>query len=113
MLSAKFDKDFTAWLSNQSFKHTNQFAISLKRPFQECTTQEKSEMTVLPLSLENEGTLTGMASIIEEFGEELGDPCGAGLRYPRYDQTSKSFDLSSARSHYEFQLSLAQHKTNM
>lgn len=60
-LSAKSEKDFTAWLSNQSFEHRKEYTISLKRPFQECTAKERSK---------NDGTLTGMASIMEEFGKE-------------------------------------------
>lgn len=50
---------------------------------------------------------------IRSCSGELGHPCDAGLKYLPYDQKSKSFDISSARTHYEFQLTLAQHKTNM
>ena len=53
-----------------------------------------SDYLILPLSLHDNSTLTGTASILEQFGEEFDIPC-------------------HARKHYEFMLMLHKHRTNM
>ncbi|XP_066263266.1 uncharacterized protein [Branchiostoma lanceolatum] len=70
--SHKSPAEQKAWLSAQSFKSSKTYAIRHKptKP----SNCKKSDITILPLSTENEATLTGTACIIEEFAQEFSIP---------------------------------------
>ena len=51
--------------------------------------QGKSEFLLLPLSLENNATVTGTASILEQFGAEFGIPCAHADRFFAFDREKK------------------------
>ena len=51
--------------------------------------QGKSEFLLLPLSLENNATVTGTVSILEQFGAELGIPYAHADRFFAFDREKK------------------------
>ena len=62
----------------------------------------KTDIVNLPLSLEDNSTLKGTASILEEFAAEFDIPCGKPNEYIEFDCRKKEFDLKSARERYAF-----------
>ena len=66
----------------------------------------------LPLSLENNFTLTGTAAIFEEFGREFSIPCLHASAIP-FDRSEKKFDLMSARNQFDFMKSVNAHQIEM
>ena len=57
-------------------------------------------------------TLTGTASILEKFAEELSIPCPSNLEIP-FDTARKTFNILAARTQYEFNKSVEEHKNDM
>ena len=72
-----------------------------------------SDYLILPLSLDDNSTLTGTASILEQFGSEFNIPCEHATRNFVFNKDEKIFDISAARKHYEFMLMLHKHRINM
>jgi hypothetical protein len=68
---------------------------------------------VLPLSLENNATITGTASVLEEFGKEFNIPCNHARVVLPYDERMKTFNIDDARKHHEFLYLLQEHKKDM
>ncbi|KAI8490282.1 hypothetical protein Bbelb_320200 [Branchiostoma belcheri] len=109
--SDKTPAEQKAWLSTQSFKSANKYAIRHKpaKP----STCKKSDITVLPLSTENEATLTGTASIIEEFAQEFSIPIERkDIQYLPFNEHNIQFDITAARKRYEFNQSIQQHRVD-
>lgn len=72
----------------------------------------KSEYLKLPLSLENNSTLTVTASILEQFSREFKIPCKHASRHFVFDETNKCYDLTSARKHHEIMIMLFNRRKN-
>lgn len=73
----------------------------------------KSETLILPLSLENNATTTGTATVVEQFGKEFGAPREHSKEYLPFHQKSPTFDIEPARRQQEFLASLCNHKKDM
>ena len=56
------------------------YKVDIPQVNREFPLAEKSEYLILPLSLENNSTLTGTASILEQFSGEFQIPCKQALR---------------------------------
>ena len=67
---------------------------------------------MLPLSLENNSTLTGTAAILEQFSREFETPCKHANRQFVFNKSSKLYDLAAARKHHEFMIMLFHHRKN-
>ena len=74
---------------------------------------EKSNVVILPLSLEDNSTITGTASILEEFGSEFGIICSHDTCFLPFNDDTKTYDLKEARSRFEFLTLLEKHKSEM
>lgn len=72
-----------------------------------------SDYLILPLSLHDNSTLTGTASILEQFGEEFDIPCQHATRNFVFNRDENVYDISAAPKHYEFMLMLHKHRINM
>ncbi len=70
----------------------------------------KSNTTILPLSLENNSTLTGTGVILNQFGDEFSIPTNLPAESVPFDSNSNSFSLKKARDHTEFILMMNYHK---
>ncbi|CAB4040389.1 Hypothetical predicted protein [Paramuricea clavata] len=73
----------------------------------------KTDIFNLPLSLEDNSTLTGIASILEQFATEFNIPCDKPNGYIKFDNTEKDFDLKAARKRYSFMKLVQMHHTEM
>ena len=72
----------------------------------------KTEIINLPLSLENNATLTGTAAMFKEFGKEFSIPCPNTNEIP-FNPADKKFDITSAHIQYEFMKSVDVHHNEM
>ncbi|KAJ7388428.1 hypothetical protein OS493_037653 [Desmophyllum pertusum] len=78
------------------------------------TSTVKTDVHILPLSLENNATLTGTSAILDQFAKEfnLSNKLGNLDTLP-FDNRSKNFSLKQARQHVEFLIMLYQHRDEM
>ena len=71
---------------------------------------EKSQTLPLPLSTQNEGSLSGTACILEEYVKEFDIPIVEADSYLMYDKVNKTFDIAGARKRYIFTHMLSIHR---
>lgn len=76
-------------------------------------TQAPTKTIILPLSIENNATITGTAAVLEHFGQEFNIPCAHAKMFLPYDESQKTFDIEAARKHHEFLYLLQEHKDEM
>ena len=62
----------------------------------------KSNIMILPLSIEDESLRTGTACVMREFSQDLDIPLKKSDQYVIYSAQSGKFDLHSARERYRF-----------
>ncbi|XP_066290643.1 uncharacterized protein [Branchiostoma lanceolatum] len=99
------------WLSKQELKNSHTYTIGQSPAAP--PNSKKTDILVLPLSTENEATLTGTACINEEFAREFNIPIERSVtKYLPFDENSINFDISLARKRYEFNLSIEQHRVD-
>ena len=84
----------------------------MKQEFCKNSQVTKTDVINLPLSLENNATLTGTAAILEEFGKEFSIPCLQINEIP-FNKSDKKFDIMAARTQYDFIRSVDIHQTEM
>ena len=106
------------WLSTADFtKQQNNAKISIANIDSIADTSTpavKSDVHVLPLSLENNSTLTGTASILDQFATDFS--LSSKLEKPEtlpFNTKNKTFTLKQAREHVEFVIMMNQHKEEM
>ncbi len=114
------ENEFNMWLSSINFddygKSPTSYVIQekpLSSIFNIRSSANKTETLILPLSLEDNSTLPGTASILEAFGKEFSIPCDHKDEMLEFDEESCSFDLKGARTHYEFKEIISLHKDEM
>lgn len=94
------EEDMNNWLRAQDFTKVPTQKFKIKPPDNHtfCLRKQtgQTETIILPLSLENNATLTGTAEILEEFGHEFGIPCTHVTSYLPYDNKKNKFDIESA-----------------
>ena len=71
---------------------------------------EQSKTLILPLSLENNASITGTALILEDFVKEFVIPCMYAKVVLPYDEKLQNFNIEAARKHYKFLYLLQEHK---
>ena len=74
---------------------------------------KKSTVTVLPLSLEDEASLSGTAEILAQFGKEFGIQTDKKESYILFDRKKSEFMLENARERFKFYNCLKQHKVEV
>lgn len=74
---------------------------------------EKTDVIDLSLSIEDNSTLTGTASILEEFAAEFSIPSNKPNGYIEFDSHKKEFNLKAARERYSFMKSVQLHNIEM
>ena len=110
------EKEIDTWLKESEKReksNVKEYNLNVPNIERELPFQGKSEFLLLPLSLENNATVTGTASILEQFGSEFGIPCEHADRYFAFDKEKKIYDINAARKHYEFMLMLFNHRDSM
>jgi len=74
---------------------------------------EKSNVHILPLSLEDNSTIIGTMSIVDQLASDFSLPNEKkGAEYLSFDSVSRTFDFHSARSHFELLISQHNHQSN-
>ena len=69
----------------------------------------ESNILILPISTENEGSKTGTASVLNEFCADFGITQTKDERYLKYDNVNIKFDLKNARERHIFLTELKHH----
>ena len=114
--SSMTELEFTSWLKKQNLNTTSvskkKYVLNCSSTLSESTT-ECTNTLVLPLSLENNATITGTASVLEEFGKEFNIPCNHARVVLPYDERMKTFNIDDARKHHKFLYLLQEHKKDM
>ncbi len=111
------DRECDAWIKESLSTTTGEaceesYHIDTPQLEKEFPLLGKSEYLILPLSLENNSTLTGTAAILEQFSKEFEIPCQRASRHFVFDESKKRYDLTSARKHHEFMIMLFNHWKN-
>ena len=65
---------------------------------------EKTDVVDLSLSIEDNSTLTGIASILKEFAAEFSIPSNKPNGYIEFDSSKKEFNLKAARERYSYEV---------
>ncbi|XP_078591192.1 uncharacterized protein LOC144870649 [Branchiostoma floridae x Branchiostoma japonicum] len=99
-----------SWLSKQDLKNSQTYTIRQRSA--NPPNSKKTDIVILPLSTENEATLTGTACINEEFGKEFNIPIKRSDKYLPFDENNIQFDISVARKRFEFNKSIEQHRVD-
>jgi hypothetical protein len=107
------ESDCNHCLSAKTYNATDDLKISPKSNCDTSLSGIKSDTVILPLSLENNSTLTGTGVILDQFGEEFSIPTVSHVENLPFDSNSKSFCLKKARDHTEFMLMMSHHKKQM
>ena len=112
------ETEFNSWLSSSDFSKTKKrYKLNVPKLEEIIDTTNSSRKTaafVLPLSLEDNSTITGTSAILKEFETEF--QLHSGSQNPEFlpfDTLNKTFDVDTARSRYECMKSQSKHVSNM
>ena len=112
------EQEINSWLEQPNFKEEKQQGYKIRiSPVEEfckkMLSTEKSDVINLPLSLEDNSTLTGTAATLDVFSKVFAIPQGQSSRYIEFNNATKEFDLKSARERYHFIKSFQLHQSQM
>ncbi|KAK3696834.1 hypothetical protein QZH41_011722 [Actinostola sp. cb2023] len=112
------EAEINIWLSSINFEEFEKLSKpyiirEVSSVFCLRNTVKKTKTLILPLSLEDNSTLPGTASILEEFGKEFDISCSHNDEILEFDEKTQSFDLKGARAHFEFMKILHLHRDEM
>lgn len=74
---------------------------------------KKTDIMILPLSIDDETTTCGTASILQNYAKEFDLPCAPSTNYIPKDHTTGKFNLLAARERYIFYQGLKDHNDEM
>lgn len=111
------EKQCNQWLSNAdgcTQQNVKLSIPSIENIFDTSMSTVKTDVHILPLSLENNATLTGTSVILDQFAEEFG-LCNKvdKLETLPFDKRNRNFSLKKAREHVEFLIMLYEHRDEM
>ena len=113
-LSKMNEQEFDKWLSTSDFSKTKR-KYKIKVPSVEeildtSNSVRKTDVFVLPLSLEDNATIAGTSAILTEFEKEFClHSTEKNPQFLPYDTLNGQFDLSQARSRFEYMMSHDKH----
>lgn len=113
------EAELNSWLSKVDFKkleddHERKFKVTVPTKQGLCKNSQtaKTDIINLSLSLEDNSTLNGTASIFQEFAREFSFPCPRNNEIP-FNKSAKKFDLKAARTRFDFMRSVDMHHKQM
>lgn len=111
------ERECNQWLSKADYSIQQQnvkISIPTIESIATSSSTVKTDVHILPLSLENNATLTGTSAILDQFAKEfnLSNKLG-NLETLPFDNRCKNFSLKQARQHVEFLIMLYQHRDEM
>ena len=74
---------------------------------------KKTDIMILPLSIDDETTTYGTASFLQNYAKEFDLPCAPSTNYIPKDHTTGKFNLLAARERYIFYQGLKDHNDEM
>ena len=111
------EEEFMDWLKNQTvngFRPSKNFVVQVADVLKSSVnSSDVCNVVILPLSVEDNATINGTASILEEFGKEFNIDCNHQSSFLPFDENKNVFDLKAARNRYEFLALLEEHKKTM
>ena len=100
--------DVNIFLSTK--KYQKQSKLCVPKDINMPTKCYQSNTVALPISLENNSTLSGTAAIMEQFVKEFNLPTASNVEGIPFDSISKTFCLQKARELCEFMMMVNIHK---
>ena len=110
---AMSEQEFNTWLKSLSLYNSRSQKYKLHKPALKEANKGPTKAIILPLSIENNATITGTAAVLEKFGKEFKIPCAHAKVALPFDESKKTFDIEGARKHHEFLYLLQEHKKEM
>ena len=111
------EPELNSFISNANFQTQSNYKIVVPKDSDIVTDRvggEKSNVHVLPLSLEDNSTIVGTMSILDQLASQFSLPNEKkGPEYLPFDSVSGTFDIHSARSHFELLISQHNHQSHM
>lgn len=111
------ESELNSFISNADWNTQARYKIKVPKDTDLVTNRgsfTKSNVHVLPLSLEDNSTIVGTMSILDQLAVEFSLPNEKkGPEYLPFDSVSGTFDVHSARSHFELLISQHNHQSNM
>ena len=109
--------ELNSYISNANFNTQATYKIKVPKESDLVTIRGpvmKSNVHVLSLSLEDNSTIVGTMSILDQLASDISLPNEKrGPEYLPVDSVSGTFDVQSARSHFELLISQYNHQSNM
>ena len=107
------EQEFHTWLKSQNLHESNSQQYKLQKKASKRTNKGQTKTIILPLSIENNATITGTAAVLEHFGQEFNIPCARAKVVLPHNESQNTFDIEAARKHHDFLYLLQEHKNNM
>ena len=108
--------ELNSFISNANFQTQSNYKIKVpkERDFVTSRAEARSNLQVLPLSLENNSTVAGTMSILDQLAPDFSLPNEKkGPRDLPFDSVSGTFDVHCTRSHFELLISQYNHQSHM
>lgn len=114
-LKSRDEKSINTLLEN--FQKPSKLSNNVNAPKQEYDYPQnagrKAEIMILPLSIDDETTTSGTASILQNYSKEFGLQCERSNSYIPKDHMTGKFNLSAARERFLFYQGLKYHHEEM
>lgn len=109
------EQEFNTWLKekNENNDNSSEHVYTFRSVAKKLQAQKSTKTLILPLSVENNATVNGTASVLGEFGQQFKIPCVHTKEALQYNESLEVFDVDAARKHYEFLYLLQEHKNEM
>ncbi|CAB4003461.1 Hypothetical predicted protein [Paramuricea clavata] len=110
------EKDLMDYLKKEEYyKEKNDIEISgpLVQPEYPEISSVKTQVMILPLSLEDEVQTCGTANVLKEFAKNLNIKCSKNTEYIVFNEKNNKFDIKAARERYIFYKEMEQHQNDM
>ena len=112
-IDAMSEQEFQAWLKKQILSESHLQKYKLQKTLPRKKNEGPTKTIILPLSIENNATITGTAAVLEHYGQEFEIPCTHSKVVLPYDEILKTFNIEAAREHHEFLYLLQEHKNEI
>ncbi|KAJ7374197.1 hypothetical protein OS493_007270 [Desmophyllum pertusum] len=107
------EQEFQAWLKGQNLSESTLQKYKIQKTVPKEGNKAPTKTIILPLSIENNATITGIAAVLEQFGQEFKIPCTHSKVVLPYDESLKTFNIEAARKHHKFLYLLQEQKNEM
>ena len=111
------EPELNSFMTNADFNTQAKYKIKVPKESELVTVRgpaEKSNVHILPLFLEDNSTIIGTMSILDQLASDFSLPNEKkGAEYLPFDSVSGTLDFHSARSHFELLISQHNHQSNM